>query len=177
MPGAFYSNTGYVMLGMIIEKVSKMSYEDYVGEKILKPLGLANTGFGTRDAKSDFTGYATGITTGPVAMSPSFAWSAGAVITTASNLADFLEAALAGKLFKQQSTLEFWTKERFLPLMGVDFLPKYDHGLMHKTLGELEIYGHDGQTFGATALAIRCDLLGATIVLSPERLPEQRHVG
>ena len=95
-----------------------------------------------------------------------FGWSADAVITTAPDLADFPEAALAVKLFKQQSTLEFWPKERFLPLMGLDFLPKYGYVLMHKTLGELEIYGHDGKTFGATSLAIRCDLLGATIVLS-----------
>ncbi|MDA7891670.1 hypothetical protein N9B14_03780 [Akkermansiaceae bacterium] len=81
-------------------------------------------------------------------------------------LADFIDAALAGKLFKKESTLALWKTKGFLPLMGVDFLPKYGHGLMRKTAGDLEIFGHDGQTFGATALVARCEKLGATIVLA-----------
>lgn len=38
-----YSNTGYALLGLIIEKVSKQSYGDYLNKKIFKPLGMANT--------------------------------------------------------------------------------------------------------------------------------------
>ena len=166
MPGAFYSNTGFIMLGMIIEKASGMKYQEYVKQNILDPLKLTGIGFGTLGAKSDFTGYATGIVTESVVMSPSFAWNAGEIIATASDLADFLDAALAGRLFKKESTLTFWKTKGFLPLMGVDFLPKYGHGLMRKTVGDLEIFGHDGQTFGATALVARCEKLGATIVLA-----------
>lgn len=39
-----YSNYGYSLLGMIVEKVSNQHYNDYVTEHIVKPLGLANTG-------------------------------------------------------------------------------------------------------------------------------------
>jgi D-alanyl-D-alanine carboxypeptidase len=166
MPGAFYSNTGYIMLGIIIEKASGMKYQEYVKQNILDPLKLNGIGFGSLGAKSDFTGYATGVVTGPVAISPSFAWNAGELIATTSDLADFIDAALAGKLFKKESTLALWKTKGFLPLMGVDFLPKYGHGLMRKTAGDLEIFGHDGQTFGATALVARCEKLGATIVLA-----------
>lgn len=166
MPGAYYSNTGYVMLGMIIEKASGQSYEDYVASHILKPLGLSGTGFATKGMKADFTGHAAGITDQPVTMSPSFAWSAGAAVTTTTDLAKFLEAALAGDLFQKDSTLSFWTKEGFKPLMEVPFLPQYGHGLMRKSIGDLAILGHDGQTFGATALVGRCEALGATIVLA-----------
>lgn len=35
-----YSNVGYVILGKVIEKVSKMSYEDYVKLNVLYPLGI-----------------------------------------------------------------------------------------------------------------------------------------
>jgi D-alanyl-D-alanine carboxypeptidase len=38
-----YSNGGYVVLGLIIEKASGMSYFDYVRENIYKPAGMENT--------------------------------------------------------------------------------------------------------------------------------------
>jgi CubicO group peptidase (beta-lactamase class C family) len=40
-----YSNSGYILLGMIIEKVSGKSYEDYLKENVFNPLGMANTGY------------------------------------------------------------------------------------------------------------------------------------
>jgi len=40
-----YSNSNYTLLGYIIEKVSNMSYEDYIENNILKPLNMSNTGF------------------------------------------------------------------------------------------------------------------------------------
>ncbi len=38
-----YSNTGYALLGLIIEKASKMSFEEYLKKNIFKPLGMKNT--------------------------------------------------------------------------------------------------------------------------------------
>ncbi|MCF7886690.1 MAG: serine hydrolase [Candidatus Marinimicrobia bacterium] len=40
-----YSNSGYILLGYIIEKVTGESYEDYLVQNILKPLKMDNTGF------------------------------------------------------------------------------------------------------------------------------------
>src|SRR5262249_46233380 len=40
-----YSNTGYLLLGMLIEKVSNRSYAHYLEEEILRPLGLTSTGY------------------------------------------------------------------------------------------------------------------------------------
>ncbi|MCA0757123.1 beta-lactamase family protein [Paenibacillus sp. N4] len=39
-----YSNSGYVLLSGIIERVSKLSYEDYIYRTILKPLGMIQSG-------------------------------------------------------------------------------------------------------------------------------------
>lgn len=42
-----YSNSGYVLLGMIIEKVAGESYASYLTKNILTPLGMADTGYDT----------------------------------------------------------------------------------------------------------------------------------
>lgn len=39
-----YNNSGYYLLGMIIEKITGMSFEDYITSFILQPLGMVNTG-------------------------------------------------------------------------------------------------------------------------------------
>jgi CubicO group peptidase (beta-lactamase class C family) len=45
-PGArfSYSNSGYIVLGLVIEAVSGMRYADYVQEKVFKPLGMGRAG-------------------------------------------------------------------------------------------------------------------------------------
>lgn len=40
-----YSNSGYVLLSIIIEKVSGKKYNDYLAENIFRPLGMNNTGY------------------------------------------------------------------------------------------------------------------------------------
>lgn len=51
-PGAGnrYSNAGYVLLGLVIEKVSGMTYDDYVRAKIFTPLGMNDTAAYESDA-------------------------------------------------------------------------------------------------------------------------------
>lgn len=39
------SNTGYVLLGMVIEKVSGQSYADFLKSNIFEPLGMVNSGY------------------------------------------------------------------------------------------------------------------------------------
>jgi CubicO group peptidase (beta-lactamase class C family) len=48
--GNRYSNAGYVVLGLVIEKVSGMAYEDYVRTKIFAPLGMNDTAAFESDA-------------------------------------------------------------------------------------------------------------------------------
>lgn len=50
-----YSNTNYYLLGMIIEKLSGMSYEEYITANIFKPLGMSSTSFNPLNTTA--TGY------------------------------------------------------------------------------------------------------------------------
>src|SRR5436309_1285606 len=47
-PGAkwAYNQTGYVLLGMIIEKVSGLSFEEFMARRFFRPLGMTETRFG-----------------------------------------------------------------------------------------------------------------------------------
>ena len=44
-----YSNTGYVLLGMIVRKASGKSYDAYLEDRVFKPLGMADTRHNTPD--------------------------------------------------------------------------------------------------------------------------------
>ena len=48
----YYSNIGYLFLGRVIEKVSGMSYTDFITEYIMKPIGVTSFRLG-KDAKKD----------------------------------------------------------------------------------------------------------------------------
>lgn len=45
-----YSNSGYILLGKIIEMVSGQSYEAFLHRRILKPAGMLSTGYGRRES-------------------------------------------------------------------------------------------------------------------------------
>jgi hypothetical protein len=102
-----YSNTGYVLLGAIIEKVSGESYYDYVRKHIFQPLGMKSTDSYTRDA--NIPNRAIGYTRPPDAppgtplrdnsdFLPMRGSSAGGGYSTLDDLKRFADALRAGKL-------------------------------------------------------------------------------
>lgn len=109
-PGVWsYSNAGYVVLGMVIEKASGQSVPDFCQQKIAKPLGLVNTYF---PVGPDITGsHAHGYdgTVDVTRMDMSWDFTAGAMISTAPELKVWAKAFATGKLLspamrEQQNT-------------------------------------------------------------------------
>ncbi len=109
-PGEWeYSNAGYVVLGMVIEKVSKTSVPGFCEAEITGPLGLEDTYF---PEGPEITGeYAHGYdgTTDVTRMDMSWDFTAGAMISTASDLQVWSKAFATGELlspemFEQQNT-------------------------------------------------------------------------
>ncbi|SOC25040.1 CubicO group peptidase (beta-lactamase class C family) [Ureibacillus xyleni] len=85
-----YSNTGYVMLGMIIENVSGLPYAEYIEEHIFKPSGMENSTFSLEDGNLAAIGHVEGVE-GPT-MNNTAAFAAGDIISTVEDLARFDQA-------------------------------------------------------------------------------------
>lgn len=115
-----YNNSGYNLLGGIIEKVSGQSYEDYLQEHIFQPAGMEQSAFGFDDAKQPerAVGYLNKEFDKAPFVHPSFAYAGGAISSTLGDL--FLwDRALAGdKILSQNSKREMFrshTKETLMP--------------------------------------------------------------
>lgn len=142
-----YSNTGYILLGLIIEKATGKSYEANLKERIFEPLGLERTYLQAGQPEPGALPQAYfhspfDFTTGE--WNASQGWSAGAVVSTPEEFATFLKALFSGKLFKQPETLGLMQQH---PSAGVDALGPgtiYAHGMLDNN----GVLGHGGQTLG-----------------------------
>lgn len=105
-----YSNSGYVLLGYIIERVSGESYATFLHENIFVPLKLKNTGYDTTypALPQHATGYyADRSKPDPYDMSVLYA--AGALYSTVEDLYLWDSALLAGKLVSKQALNAMFT--------------------------------------------------------------------
>ena len=94
--GYEYSNTNYLLLRRIIEKVTGHSHEQYIKEEILIPLGLKNTFFSLSEVDLDdvMSGYYVGI-------EKDFKTNENGMLATAEDVGIFLRALNDGSVFKE----------------------------------------------------------------------------
>jgi len=102
-----YSNTGYVMLGRIVSKVSGEPFASFLERRVLKPLGLAHTVFQPPPTSPGLAhGYVT-FALGPpetaTPEAPGWVDSAGALYSTPTDLIAWDLALMDGKLLKPES--------------------------------------------------------------------------
>ncbi len=104
-----YSNGGYIVLGLIVEKVSGQSYYDYVQRNVFERSGMKDSAFDLRSGRSpkQAIGYTTTSEAGGeaavalhsnLALLPARGSSAGSAQSAAADLLRFAEALGAGKL-------------------------------------------------------------------------------
>ena len=105
-----YSNTNYIVLGMLIERVSQRPVGEQIDQRIIKKLGLSHTYFpapGDRSIKGTHPqGYhlsAEGKLEDITEMDPAWGWAAGAMVSTPSELNTFFQAVFDGRLLTQAS--------------------------------------------------------------------------
>jgi CubicO group peptidase (beta-lactamase class C family) len=101
-----YSNAGYVVLGLVIERLSGMNYHDYVRKNIFVPAGMRDTGSFTIDEKvpNRAIGYMRdgGERVANTNVLPGRGSSAGGGYSTAADMLRFVEALQAGKLTQKR---------------------------------------------------------------------------
>jgi D-alanyl-D-alanine carboxypeptidase len=107
MPGRgwSYSNTNYILAGLVIETVTHRSVADELCDRIFRPLGLHQTSFPAGPAISGphadgYLFYGTPLARDTAHVSPSAAWAAGAIVSTVSDVATFYRALLGGRLLR-----------------------------------------------------------------------------
>jgi CubicO group peptidase (beta-lactamase class C family) len=109
-----YANTGYILLGMIIETASGQPYGEFLTKRIFKPLGMKNTRYNTPhdNSKERAAGYEW--QDGSFIPSPYFAggYSAGALISSVADLTKWEQALSARKLLKTSSYEQMWTAHK-----------------------------------------------------------------
>jgi hypothetical protein len=186
-----YSNSGYSLLGYIIEEVTKMPWEKAVREYIFSKAGMTHSGF-------DFThlqvpgksiGYfrlkADGTTVAPIVDS-TVSYSAGAIYSTTGDLYKWFLALQANSIMKAASKAEAFT-----PVMN-----HYGYGWVKDTIARKQTIGHSGgihgfvsnmvfvpedstvvillNNFGSSQLANITNLLLSVIYNQPYELPKEK---
>lgn len=160
-----YNNSAYILLGAVIEKLSGKTYEDFVEQEILKPLGMTASRYGSNSelVPGRMDGYIRdGSDEKSYRRAPYLSWthpySAGALLSTVDDLALWAEALNTGKLLKTPSLERMVTPARLTS--GIP--THYAYGLGVTNYAGRRIIEHGGNTFGFAA-----DLL---------RIPEERLV-
>lgn len=155
-PGAkfAYANTNYVLLGLILERVTRRSWTTEVRTSILRPLRLRDTALPvTADIAEPFVhGYvpaANGELIEATTINPSFAGSAGVLTSTLTDLATFYRALLAGEVLGRKSLREM----RKTSALTTDGAVKYGLGLFALQTRCGPMWGHDGELLGTRTFA------------------------
>jgi formylglycine-generating enzyme required for sulfatase activity len=173
-PGARfgYSNSGYIVLGLIIEAVTGQDYYDYVREHIFEPAGMVNTAAYELDAGTpnlavgytwlDADGNETDVLTDNLFVMPMRGGSAGGGFSTAEDLLRFGNALLDHQLLSPAST-ELLLEGKIELGGGV----QYAYGFFDRLLEHKRVVGHGGGFPGiCSSMGMYLDTGYTLIVLS-----------
>jgi CubicO group peptidase (beta-lactamase class C family) len=138
----YYSNSNYILLGQIIDKVSDMPYADFLQQNILTPLGMTETGVDS--ASSILPQRAQGYDSVPDGfkhadyLSMTIPYSAGFLFSTVGDLLKWERGLFGGKLLSAAS----------LQTMTTAKMGEYGMGLFIKDAAHHGVITHNGSIEG-----------------------------
>lgn len=157
-PGAnfMYSNSNYLLAGLIVEKVSGNKFSDELKKRIFEPLGMKNSYYaeGPQIEGAYFHGYED--TLDVSLFDPSGPNFAGAIVSNLDDLKIWIESFSKGKLLSKEMY------EQQLKLVGSDKNPESGYGLGIMSWGSF--LGHNGAITGYTIVALSSPGAGVTII-------------
>jgi len=144
-----YSNYGYTLLGYIVEEVSGIQFEQYIDQHILNPLNMQSSSFSYPDSlMSRLAGsyLFTGGSWKPLPVLYTNVGPAGALISTASDIANFMIMHLQNGMFNGTAILQ---KETAIQMHGQLFtqhprLPGWCHGFYEGEINGRRLIQHAG---------------------------------
>jgi len=173
-----YSNSNYLLLGLIVERVTGQSYADVLSEKILQPLELNDTYlWGTEDRQGVLPGFR--LACGSIGQASCdvgktyplerisngrdwrVAWSAGGLVSTARDLSIWIQALVKGTLLDDAHRKLLLTPTP-LSIAGLNKMGQFNGiswhamsmGLMQFKLDNgSQVWGHSGYIDGFSAIA------------------------
>ena len=145
-----YNNSGFWLLGLVIEKASGMTYEDYVEQKIFAPLGMTRSMYcnSAENIPRRATGYVVR-TPGDARPAPinvhTWPYAAGSLCSTVGDMVTWLRALHGGKVLSPASYTELITPSKLS-----DGTPlRYSMGLqVGPDIRGLRYIGHGGAIAG-----------------------------
>jgi D-alanyl-D-alanine carboxypeptidase len=149
-----YSNSGYVLLGAVIEKASGQSYAEYLRQNIFTPLGMKDSCYGQARPiiPRRVPGYErtqSGFVNTPY-LSMSLPYAAGAVLASVDDLARWQQGLEAGRLITASSLERAWTTARL-----ADGTPTgYGYGWYLSTYAGQRVVEHGGGINGFAAYVL-----------------------
>ncbi|MDM8003337.1 MAG: serine hydrolase [Bacteroidota bacterium] len=170
-----YNNSGYVLLGYIIEKVTGKSYTDYIQENFFTPLGMTSTCYGsdTEIIKNRAYGYQQGaegiVNSNYCSMTQPY--SAGSIMSTVGDLFKWHQALYAGKVVKKETLEMALTEYKLKDGKGTG----YGYGFFLSQLQGSPTVEHGGGIFGYLTASVylpKEDVFVALFSNSTAKAPE-----
>jgi CubicO group peptidase (beta-lactamase class C family) len=149
-----YNNSAFWLLGLVIEKASGMTYEDYVEKKIFQPLGMKRSMYCNSGETVPRRAHGYLVRNGEFRRAPTnvhtWPFSAGSICSTAGDMVTWLKALHGGKVLSPKSYAEMIT-----PSQLNDGTPlRYGMGLqVGRDIRGLPYIGHGGSIAGFAAEA------------------------
>ena len=146
-----YTNTGYLILGRIVEKVSGESFGAFLQRRILTPLGMTHTTFqpaaDAADLAQGYTRFALGPPQPAAREADGWMFSAGALYSTPADLAKWDGALMTGRVLRPASYRQMTT-----PRLLQNGLPTgYAAGLFVESTDGQVVLSHAGNVSGFVA--------------------------
>jgi D-alanyl-D-alanine carboxypeptidase len=176
-----YSNTNYIVAGLLVEAVAGRSLARELDGRIFSPLRLNHTSFPAGTAR--LTGYyahgylspeAIPTADGPridvTSYNPSHAWAAGAIVSNAADLSKFYRALLGGRLLGPPLLREM---KKTVAEDPTDPAETFSYGLGLERVNDAcgANWGHTGTIYGYQSLAYWNERTGRTVVLASNMVP------
>ena len=165
---AQYSNSNYILLGLIAEQLTGQPIETLVQERILAPLGMMQTSFPTTsEMPAPFAhGYDLGepgeVLRDVTVSNPGVPWASGAMISTLADLGIWAEALAQGSLLSADVQRE---RLQLLPFQTSPVEVGYGLGILSFN----GLLGHNGGILGYSSWVVHDPGSGASIVVVTNR--------